>query len=464
MIKLASTVSIAAMLAMACTNAGSKQADVSALTQDYSPAPYIELEHAEWTRDAVIYQLNTRQFTREGTFKAALEQLPRLADMGVDIIWLMPIHPIGKENRKGSLGSPYSVRDYFGVNPEFGTEDDLRAFIDQAHELGLHVIIDWVANHTAWDNPLVEEHPDWYVRDWNGDFMPTPWWDWSDIIDLDYAQVGLREYMATAMKYWVEDFGVDGFRCDVAGYIPVDFWEDVRAELETVKPVFMLAEAERRDLHARSFDATYGWSWNAPMEAIAQGKADATALYGYYSENESGWPHNAMRMLGTSNHDFNSWHGHQFERLGDGLQSAIILSFVGEGMPLIYNGQEAGLDKRLEFFERDPIVWREHELDQLFRSLIALKTEERALWNGDAGGRMVPISSNQPQQLFSFSREVGESKIVALMNMSGEAVETTLTDGPYAGIYRDAFTGQVVELAPGAAVSLGPWENLILRR
>ncbi|MEQ9314202.1 MAG: alpha-amylase family glycosyl hydrolase, partial [Henriciella sp.] len=173
----------------------------------WQPVPYVQLQHPEWAKDAVLYQLNTRQFTEEGTFAAAELQLDRLADLGVDIIWLMPIHPIGEKNRKGSLGSPYSVKDYYGVNPEFGTLDDLKSFIEAAHARDMHVILDWVANHTAWDNPLVEQHPDWYERDWDGDFMPTRWWDWSDIIDLDYSHPELREYMAGALRYWVEEVG-----------------------------------------------------------------------------------------------------------------------------------------------------------------------------------------------------------------------------------------------------------------
>ena len=199
----------------------------------YAPEPYVQVNHPEWTKDAVIYQINLRQFTPEGTFFAAQSHLPRLKELGVDILWLMPIHPIGERNRKRTLGSPYAVKDYFGVNPEFGTESDFRAFIDAAHAHGFKVILDWVANHTAWDNPLVAEHPNWYETDWKGDFHPTPWTDWADIIDLDYDNADLRAYKIRALKYWVEEFGVDGYRCDVAGYVPLDFWETARAELDT---------------------------------------------------------------------------------------------------------------------------------------------------------------------------------------------------------------------------------------
>lgn len=211
--------------------------DDRAAEQDprYRPQPYITLKNPEWTKDAVLYQINTRQFTPEGTFRAAERELPRLKALGVDILWLMPVHPIGEKHRKGTLGSPYSVRDYYGVNPEFGTKADLKHFVDAAHAQGMHVILDWVANHTAWDNPLMTQHPDWYARDWKGDFHSTPWWDWTDIVNLDYSHPGLRKYMTDAMTYWVREIGVDGYRCDVAGFVPLDFWNNARAELDAIK-------------------------------------------------------------------------------------------------------------------------------------------------------------------------------------------------------------------------------------
>ena len=198
----------------------------------YQPAPEVQLQHPEWSKNATLYQVNQRQMTPEGTFRAAEKHLQRIRDLGVDILWLMPVNPIGEQHRKGGLGSPYAVRDYFGVNPEFGDLDDLRHFVAAAHDLGMRVILDWVANHTAWDNVLVAEHPEWYARDWKGDFCPTPWWDWDDVIDLDYGQEGLRRYMTEAMKYWVREADIDGYRCDVAGFVPLDFWENARRELD----------------------------------------------------------------------------------------------------------------------------------------------------------------------------------------------------------------------------------------
>ena len=371
---------------------------------DYAPRSPVEVSNADWTRDAVLYQLNTRQFTSEGTFKAAQTQLPRLAAMGVDIIWLMPIHPIGEANRKGSLGSPYAVRDYRAVNPELGTEAEFRAFVDEAHRLGLKVILDWVANHSAYDNPLTLSHPEWYTRTPEGALMSPAGTDWSDVADFDYSQPGLRRYMTESLVYWVRQFGVDGYRADVAGYVPTDFWETARTELEKVKPVFMLAEWEQRDLHARSFDATYGWGWKEAMQRLVKDGSGAGAMRGYYAGQSETWPHAAMRMVYTENHDQNSWDGVAAQIYGDAYAAAMVLSFVGSGMPLIYNGQEADNDRRLAFFERDPIIWKEGRHKPLIERLIALKTAHPALHNGRFGASMIEVPTSETADIYAFTR------------------------------------------------------------
>ncbi len=426
-------------------------------TDPYQPQPYVQLRTPEWAKSATIYQLNTRQFTAQGSFRAAAEQLPRLKALGVDIIWLMPIHPIGEKNRKGTLGSPYSVRDYYGVNPELGTEDDLRAFISSAHGLGMKVILDWVANHTAWDNPLAVEHPDWYERDWKGALRPTPWWDWSDIIDLDFRQPGLRQYMTEALKYWVREFDVDGYRCDVAGFVPIDFWNHARAELDTIKPVFMLAEWEMRDMHARAFDMTYAWSWNEALQKIAKGEADVNKLYVYYSWNESAYPVEALRMTYTSNHDANAWDGTGPERYGEALPAAIVLSVVGEGMPLIYNGQEAGENKRLKFFERDPIDWQTHPIGALYTTLFALKKGQSALWNGKWGARMVHVPNSVNSKVLSFVRQDERSKVFAVINFTDQPQQVTLHEELYPGTYVEHFSGERVTLEAETTLDLAAW-------
>ncbi len=430
----------------------------------YQPKPYITLKHPAWSKDAVLYQINTRQFTAEGTFRAAERELPRLKKLGVDILWLMPVHPIGEKNRKGTLGSPYSVRDYYGVNPEFGTLDDLKHFVDAAHAQGMYVILDWIANHTAWDNPLVEQHPEWYARDWKGDFHPTPWWDWSDIINLDYRQPGLRKYMTEAMAYWVREVGIDGYRCDVAGFVPVDFWNNLREELDAIKPVFMLAEWESRDLHAEAFDATYAWSWEAAMQAIAAGNADVGKLYTYYSWNEAFFPRGAMRMTFVSNHDKNSWEGTEFELFGDGLPAAMVLSFVGEGMPLIYNGQEAGNPRRLQFFEKDPITWREHPNGALYADLIRLRKKTTALWNGEWGAMMVHVPNDKAAQVLSFVRQDANGKVFAVFNLSAQPQTVRFEQTLFHDRYTEHFSRESATLDASTVLELKPWDYRVFVR
>lgn len=422
------------------------------------------MTHPSWSKDATVYQLNTRQFTEEGTFEAAIKQLPRLAELGVGVIWLMPVHPIGEKNRKGDLGSPYSIKDYFGVNPEFGTLDELKRLVDSAHDLGLYIILDWVANHTAWDNDLATTHSDWFARDYKGDFRPTPWWDWTDIIDLNYHKPALRTYMIQAMEYWVREVDIDGYRCDVAGYVPTDFWEEARKSLDAIKPVFMLAEWEARDLHRSAFDATYAWSWHEAVHRICHGKADVSSLYVYYSWNERAWPHDAMRMTFTDNHDKNAWEGSMYELLGDGVETAIALSFIGEGIPLIHNGQEAGLDRRLAFFERDPIAWREHPFTDFFKKLIALKKTTSCLWNAGWGATMIRVPNNQEADVLSFVRQDDRSKVFALFNFSPRTQVLKFEERLWEGEYHDGLTGEKLTLSQGASITLAPWAYRIFTR
>ena len=437
----------------------------AAAASPWQPVSKVTLQHPAWSRQAVLYQINTRQFTPEGTFRAAQAQLPRLKAMGVDTLWLMPIHPIGKENRKGTLGSPYSVQDYYAVNPEFGTEADLKAFIDAAHAQGFHVILDLVANHTAWDNKLRTDHPDWYEKSWDGHFRPTPWWDWSDIIDLDWSQPGVREHVGGAMEKWVRDFGVDGFRADVAGYVPVDFWETMRTRLEAIRPVFMLGEVQQTAYHFGAFDATYAWDWHNTSKNVAQGKGNATSFYGYYAENESLWPREAMRMTYIENHDSNAWEGTMKENYGPALAAMTALSFTGEGIPLVHNGMEACNAKRLEFFEKDPIDWsqgRTCTYGKLLADLIAFRKANPALDNGQWGAVMQKVETDKPDQLLAWVRQREGNKVLGLFNMSGKPVTAKFADALPAGTYRDFATGDAASFAAGDRVTLAPWTFRLL--
>ena len=433
----------------------------------WQPAEYSTVESPAWAKDAVLYQINTRQFTKEGTFAAAQKELPRLKELGVDVLWLMPIHPIGAENRKGTLGSPYSVKDYYDVNPEFGTKAEFKAFVDAAHAQGFKVILDWVANHTAWDNQLAKQHPDWYEKDWQGNFRPTPWWDWSDVIDLDWSKPGVRQHVGEAMEMWVRDYDVDGFRADVAGYVPLDFWETERARLDAIKPVFMLAEWKSSEMTRKAFDAVYAWEWHTTVKNIAQGKGDATSLYGYYAENESAWPRQAMRLTYIENHDSNAWEGTQYENFGDALPAFVALSFAGEGLPMAHNGQEACNAKRLEFFEKDAIDWTKLQgcdVGSLIKDLIAFRRANPVLANGAWGARMSAVLSDKPKQLFSWVREDKGNKVVGLFNLSAQPVTARLTDAHAAGTYSEFRTGTSITLKAGDEVSLPAWGFRLLAR
>ncbi len=423
----------------------------------YTPEAYGKVVHPDWSRNAIIYQINTRQFTAEGTFAAAQKELPRLKELGVDILWLMPINPIGEKNRKGTLGSPYSVKDYFAVNPEFGTEEDFRNFVNAAHTEGMKVIVDWVANHTAWDNQMAVDHPDWYTKNFEGNFMPTAWWDWDDIIDLDYSSEELREYMTKALKYWVQEFDIDGYRCDVAGFVPTDFWNNARKELDAIKPVFMLAEWETKDLHEHAFDMSYAWSWNDTLHKICTKGDGLLGLLIYYSWNQKHWPENSIRMTHTSNHDKNSWEGTEFELFGKGVKAAIAFSFVSEGMPLIYNGQEAGNEKRLEFFEKDPIQWKQHEHGELFKRLIQIKKEFSCLDVAPWGARMQEVKVVGSDRVFTFVRENEKEKIFVALNFSDNPQKISFQRGPQTGQYKELLQSWDYTCTDDSQLDLEPW-------
>ncbi len=412
-----------------------------------------------WSKDAVIYQINTRQYSEDGTFSAVEADLDRIKSLGVDILWLMPIHPIGELKRKGSLGSPYAVKDFQAVNPELGTLEDFKSLVDSAHAKGMKVIIDWVANHTAWDNHLITQHPDWYTRNEKGDMQHPPETDWFDVADLDYSQKGLRNYMAESLLYWVEEVGIDGYRCDVAGMVPTDFWNSVRPELERVKPIFMLAEWQEPELHEQAFDASYAWRWKEIMQDIVKGKANASDMAGYYADYQSAWPDHAMRMAYTSNHDQNTWDGTPFDIYGEAYNAAIVLSFVGEGIPLIYNGQEACNDNRLAFFEKDLIAWNDEcPLNELFTKLVKLKTNHPALHNGSEGGRVAPIKNSNSHNVFTFTRRKDDHMIVMVLNLSNDEQSFELTGTEALGEFTDYFSNETINLAENFGGTLQPWQ------
>jgi len=412
----------------------------------------------EKVNKAVIYEVNIRQYTPEGTFAAFEEHIPRLKELGVDILWLMPIYPIGQERRKGTLGSYYSVENYTAINPDYGTAEDLHKLIDQAHQNGMLVILDWVANHTSWDNPWIKEHPDWYTHDSTGKIIP-PHPDWSDVADLNYDNKEMRAAMIAAMKYWVEEFDVDGFRCDVAMEVPTDFWEAARDSLEKVKHVFMLAEAEQPDLMYKAFDAYYGWHLHHIMNQISQAKMTAKDLTEYFNGHAKEFPMRAIRMNFTSNHDENSWNGTVYERMPESYKTFAVLSFTVPGMPLIYSGQEACLHKRLSFFGKDTIEWHNCDMTDLYTELTRLKHEHSSLWHDSTSRHFEILKTDKPETIFAFRRANETDTLIAIFNLSAADAEFTIEDKLPAEM-RDYFTDEKVDI--GGKQYLPGWGYRVL--
>jgi glycosidase len=417
--------------------------------------------HPDWSKNANIYEVNIRQYTPEGTFKAFEGHLPRLREMGVNILWLMPIHPIGEKNRKGTLGSYYAVRDYKAVNPEMGTMDDFKSFVRTAHDMGFKVLLDWVANHTAWDNQWIYDHPEWYTKDSTGQMIAP--YDWTDVADLNYDEPGLRDAMMDALKFWVAEADIDGYRCDVAGEVPTDFWDRARRELDAINPVFMLAEAEAVDLHENAFDMTYAWELHHIYNEIARGKMNALDVDTYFMKMDTTYPLNAYRMNFITNHDENSWNGTIQERMGDGAAVFAVLSFTLPGMPLLYSGQETGLDKRLEFFEKDTIHWNYTSAWMPFYTrLIALKHNNQALWNGEFGSPYERIKTTADEQVLAFQRQKENNTVVVLANLSGKKVDFTLSSEKPIGTFKNVFTTEKTTFRGMDSLSLDPWSYLLL--
>ena len=411
----------------------------------------------DWAANATIYEVNIRQYTAEGTFNAFSEHLPRLRDMGVDILWLMPIHPIGEKERKGSLGSYYSIYDYGDINPEFGTKEDFRALVDQIHDSGMYVILDWVANHTSWDAVWTRTHPELYVTDESGNFIIPPGTDWTDVIQLDYGNPDTHRMMHEVMEYWVREFNIDGYRCDVADLVPMEFWNELRRRLDLIKPVFMLAEAETPEHHIHAFDMSYAWETHHRMNDIASGKLSLSGFERHLAENQQRFPAHAYRMQFTSNHDENSWNGTVFERLGAGVEAFAVLAATIPGMPLVYSGQEAAMDKRLEFFERDPIDWGDFPLLDLYSRLLHLNRQNKALHNGIHGGPMRRFSTSADEQVFAFSRVMGSDKVIVILNLSNAAARFDIDSPDLEGTYRNLFDDIDTSFGKRETWTLQPW-------
>ncbi|MDZ7317319.1 MAG: alpha-amylase family glycosyl hydrolase [candidate division KSB1 bacterium] len=418
-------------------------------------------EHVDWSYNSALYEVNLRQYTSEGTFAAFREHLDRLQELGVSILWFMPIHPIGEKNRLGRLGSYYSVRDYLDVNPEFGTLEEFKELVEELHSRGFYVLIDWVGNHTAWDNVLTVEHPEWYVHDDLGRFIAPPGTNWSDVIELDYSQAELRRYMIDALKFWALEVGVDGFRCDAVDMMPRDFWAQAIAELKAAKQsLFFLAEVDSRDWHDVGFDMTYAWGWygfgSGVLKRVADGKATAAEVNSYLLGEKSRFS-GCYRLYFTANHDENSWQGTTRELFGDASTLFWVLSATVPGMPLIYSGQEAGLDKRLKFFDKDEIEWRDHPDAEIFRTLLQLKRRCRALWNGSEGGSYQRVYTDNDRKILAFLRSRDGDRLLVAANLTAETQTLSFKGETASGRWREVFSGDTLSVTAQTTVTLPAW-------
>lgn len=389
-----------------------------------------------WSHSTNIYEVNIRQYTQEGTFVAFAQHLHRLADMGVETLWLMPVTPIGKKGRKGSMGSYYAGADFVTTNPEFGTIADFKQLVAAAHALGMKVIIDWVANHTALDHTWVAAHPHYYLKDNAGNFTERNGWD--DVIDLDYKQTALRIAMVEAMAFWVHETGIDGFRCDMAHLVPLDFWESARTFLDTIRPLFWLAECEEANYHP-VFDSTYTWQWMHATKNMVQQQLTATVLDKVLYQYEENFPISALRLFFTANHDENSWNGTEYEKYGRAALPLAVFAATWSGIPLLYSGQELPNLKRLAFFEKDPIEWQTPiQLHAFYQTLLKLRKQHPALLNGSAAG--VTLRLNLPyERMFGFIRHKADKKVLVLLNFSEEPVQFFLNDPNIQGNYKEVF-------------------------
>ena len=400
-----------------------------------------------WAKNASIYEVNIRSYTTAGTFNAFKTHLPRLKKLGVKILWLMPIHPISEEERLGSMGSPYAVADFKAVNPDMGTNADFLALVKAAHASGFKVILDWVGNHTGWDNVWMAGHRDWFTQNGAGVIQP-PNADWQDVADLNYSNAAMRAAMIEAMKYWVTTFDIDGFRADHSNGVPTSFWEEASAQLDAIKPMFMLAESEGFSAELVSaFNGNYSWSLLSQLNSVAN-NSDPRA---YFLSNtidslSSNYDNGSFPMTFITNHDQNSWNGTEFERLGGYVKRFSALYFTVPGMPLIYSGQEIGLNRRLRFFDKDAISWNSSTMTAFYTKLISLKTKNSALWNGSAGGNLIQYDGTN-DMILTYSRQRGSSKVVVAINLSARTAKTTIASGSaLRGTYYDYSTGKRIKI------------------
>ncbi|MBO2544694.1 alpha-amylase [Salegentibacter sp. BDJ18] len=431
---------------------------------------------------AVIYEANIRQYSPEGTFNAFTEDIPQLKELGVKVIWLMPVYPISMKNRKATgdlsvediedpeerekyLGSYYAISDYTDVNPEFGSFEDFEKLVETAHENDMYVILDWVANHTGWDHKWIEEKPEFYHKNDKGEVTDPinpatgESWGWTDVAHLNFENEELHKAMGEEMKFWVEEYNIDGFRADVAGEVPTEFWENIVPQLKEIKPVFMLAESEDKDLFENAFDMGYNWEGHHIMNEIAQGKKTAKDWDSYMQKIDSTYQEDDYLMNFVTNHDENSWNGTVKERMGDASETMMALTYTLPGMPLIYSGQEYDMDKRLLFFEKDTIPKKKGKVWPLLQKLGELKNENKALHGAKEAASYENIETSDEENILAFKRQKDGARLFYIANMSDENTSFSIQLN---GSFEDYLSGESLEISEDKNIDLEPWQYFIL--
>jgi len=417
--------------------------------------------HVKWSYSANIYEVNLRQYTLEGTFAAFSKHLPRLKDMGVKILWFMPITPISEIGRLGILGSYYAVKNYTDANPEFGAVSDFKSLVKEAHELGFKIIIDWVANHTGNDHAWITEHPEFYSY-LEGNQLHHPH-GWLDVAQLNYDNRDLWDNMVDSMKFWLKECDIDGYRCDMAHLVPLDFWVFAKKKLSKVKEnLFWLGECESPEYH-EVFDATYTWKWMHASDEFCHNKMNLQSLITVLYKSVTEFPADAFRVYFTSNHDENSWNGTEFEKYGDAAGLMAVFSCTWNGLPMIYSGQEMPNKKRLKFFEKDPIEWDGiFGLHAFYKTLLLLKCTNGSLRAGDPNVQTKIISHPDDHQVFSFLRKNDKDEVLVLLNFSAGEMDFQVKE--VHGTFRNVFGGRAVNFDKEDHVYLNAWGYLVFEK
>jgi glycosidase len=409
-------------------------------------------------RDVVMYEVFIRNFSKEGTINALNSQLSELKNLGVNVLWLMPIQPTGQLNKKGTYGSPYSISDYYAINPDFGTKADFRALVDSVHAKGMYIIIDEVANHTGWDSKWVNEHPDWYTHDSTGKIV-APVADWTDVADLNFDNAELRKELIRSMKYWVDSFNIDGYRCDVAGMVPFDWWKECIGELRKSRPLLMLAEGDDPRLYESGFDMTYGWEMYQTLKDVWAGKRGTVAIDSVLQKEKAKYPANYNCLRFITNHDENSWDDVPQVKFTseDGAKAAFVLASTLPGVPLLYNGQEVGYATRINLFEKYVIDWSANNaLHDWYRSVLSLHQNNKALKTGG-----VEMMTPANKDVLVYSRREGTDQLYVMVNVRNKIADGVSPDAMKGKKFRDLLSNNEVTVED--KFTLQPFQCMILK-